>query len=268
MSSGLRHGLFLPPFDELADPRALAELARLAEDRGWDGIFLWDHVMRPEVRPVADPWIALAAIATVTDRIRLGPMITPIVRRRPQILARQTVSLDVLSGGRLVLGLGLGVDSGRELSAFGEVLDDRERGRILDEGARLLCDLWSGVEVDHDGPHFRADGVTFLPPPVQRPRIPMWFAARSMARAPLRRAARYDGLFPIEVGPEQIAEMLAFVRLERGGLDGFDVATVGAPGTDPSPFAAVGVTWWMTSFWPPTTVDDVARVAEAGPPRS
>jgi alkanesulfonate monooxygenase SsuD/methylene tetrahydromethanopterin reductase-like flavin-dependent oxidoreductase (luciferase family) len=267
-SSQLRHGLFLPPFDELADPRVLADTARLVEDRGWDGLFLWDHVMRPEVRPVADPWIALAAIATVTERIRIGPMITPVVRRRPQVLARQTVSLDVLSRGRLVLGMGLGVDSGRELSAFGEVVDVRDRARILDEGAQLLCDLWSGEEVDHRGPHFRAESVTFLPRPVQRPRIPIWFAARSPAHAPLRRAARYDGLFPIEVGPDEIVDMLAFVAAERGGLDGFDVATTDAGGRDPAPFRAAGVTWWMTGIDPPATTEDVVAMAEAGPPRA
>jgi alkanesulfonate monooxygenase SsuD/methylene tetrahydromethanopterin reductase-like flavin-dependent oxidoreductase (luciferase family) len=262
----MRHAMFLPPFDELADPRALADIARLVEDRGWDGLFLWDHVMRAEPRPVADPWIALAAIATVTERIRLGPMVTPIVRRRPQKLAREAVTLDVLSRGRLVLGLGLGVDTGRELSGFGEVVDPVERGRVLDEGVDLLCRLWSGEEVVHDGPHFVADHVTFLPTPVQQPRIPLWFATRSMARAPLRRAARHDGIFPIEVAPDQIAEMCAFVASERGGLDGFDVATTNAGGDDPARFAAAGVTWWMWGFEPSATVDEVAAVVEAGPP--
>jgi len=263
----MRHALFLPPVDELADPNALVEIATLAEERGWDGMFLWDHVNRPDPpRPVADPWIALAAIAAVTDRIRFGPMITPMVRRRPQKLARETVTLDRLSRGRLVLGMGLGVDSGRELSAFGEVLPAPERAEMLDEGLDLLTSLWAGEEVHHVGSHYRADGVTFLPGPVQQPRIPIWLAARTMARAPLRRAARFDGLFPIEVDASQIAEMLGVIEAERGSLDGFDVATTGDPGSDPSPYAAVGVTWWMTSFEPGATVDDLAAAVDDGPP--
>ncbi len=263
----MRHAIFLPPTDELADPRALVELAVLAEERGWDGMFLWDHVNRPDPpRPIADPWVALAAIATATARIRLGPMVTPIVRRRPQKLARETVTLDHLSGGRLTLGMGLGVDTGRELSAFGEVLPPAERAEMLDEGLDLLVRLWSGEEVHHVGAHYRADGVTFLPTPLQRPRIPVWLAARTMATAPLRRAALHDGLFPIEVGAGQIAEMLGVIAGERGSLEGFDVATTGEPGADPSPFAAAGVTWWMTSFEPGATVDDIAAVTDAGPP--
>ena len=263
----MRHGLFLPPFDDLADPAELVELAVGIEAHGWDGLFLWDHVNRPDPpRPVGDAWILLAAVAQATSRIRLGPMITPLARRRPQRLARETVTLDHLSGGRLVLGVGLGVDTGRELSAFGEIVDPAARGRLLTEGLDLLCDLWSGEPVDHDGEFFTARGVQFLPTPVQRPRIPIWLAARTLNDAPLRRAARFDGLFPIELTPDQIADVLGRIASLRGGLDGFEVASGGDPGDDPSPYAAAGVTWWMTGFDPGATVAEVGRVVEAGPP--
>ena len=263
----MKHGLFLPPFDELADPRSLAHLAALAEEHGWDGVFLWDHVLRPDPpRPVADPWIALSAIAAATKRVALGPMITPIVRRRPQKLAREAVSLDHLSGGRLVLGMGLGVDTGRELSAFGEVLEPVERAAMLDEGLELMTSLWSGERVDHMGDHYRADGVTFLPRPVQRPRPPIWLAARTTNRAPLRRAARFDGVFAIEVALDELVRMLAFIEVERGSLDGFDVATVATPDRDPASHAAAGVTWWMTDVHPGASVADVATLVERGPP--
>jgi alkanesulfonate monooxygenase SsuD/methylene tetrahydromethanopterin reductase-like flavin-dependent oxidoreductase (luciferase family) len=278
----VRHAVFLPPFDDLAEPPVLVDVARLAEDRGWDGVFLWDHVQRAEVRPVADPWICLAAVAATTSRILLGPMVTPLVRRRPQKLAREVVTLDRLSGGRLVLGIGLGVDSGRELSAFGEVVDAAERGRMLDEGLEVLCGLLSGEAVHHAGPHYTADGVRFLPTPVGPGGVPMWLAARTTARAPLRRAARHDGVFFIENGPEAIAEMLGWVGEQRralgrggdSGLEGFDVAAAG-PGIgggdarddhDPDRFAAAGVTWWMTSFRPGDALGAVLdRIAE-GPP--
>jgi len=263
----MKQALFLPPFDELADPNVLVEIAVAAEAAGWDGLFLWDHVNRPEVRPVADPWIALAAVAAATDQIRIGTMVTPLTRRRPQVLARQTVTLDVLSGGRLTLGVGLGVDTGRELSAFGEVVDPVTRGERLDEALDVLCGLWAGAAVSHQGEHFVADDVTFVPGPVQQPRIPIWCAARTLARRPLRRAARFDGLFPIELGPDEIADVVGFIERERGSLDGFDVATWAMLGADVDAYRRAGVTWWLESILPGEPVDDVMQIA-SHPPRS
>src|SRR6266511_3863997 len=129
----MKRGLYLAPFDELADPRLLAELARAAESVGWDGVFCWDRIAYPpRERAVADPWGALSAIASATDTLRLGPMVTPLARRRVQKLARETVTLDHLSDGRLTLGVGLGSDRSNELEPFGEVVDARERARLLD----------------------------------------------------------------------------------------------------------------------------------------
>jgi alkanesulfonate monooxygenase SsuD/methylene tetrahydromethanopterin reductase-like flavin-dependent oxidoreductase (luciferase family) len=263
----LRHALYLPPFEELADPHVMVDLAVAAAARGWEGVFLWDHVLRPpdESRAVADVWIQLAAVAAATSTIRLGPMVTPVVRRRPQKLAREAVTLDHLSRGRLTLGLGLGVDSGGELSRFGEVVDARQRGDVLDEGAELLVRLWSGEEVTHRGPHFVADGVTFLPRPVQSPSIPVWLAARGDAVRPVRRAARYDGLFPIEVDADGLARMVDVVVAERGSLDGFDIAVLAHPGVDLPALEARGATWAMWSFLPGEPAAEVARFIEAGP---
>lgn len=256
----MRRALFLPPFDDLADPTLLAELAGEAERAGWDGCFLWDHVMRPDPpRPVADPWICLAAIAVATSRLRLGPMITPVVRRRPQKLAREVATLDHLSGGRVTLGLGLGVDTGRELSAFGEITDAGERGDLLDEGYALLRALLSGEPVDHHGRFFTADSVQFLPAPVQRP-VPVWMAARTMNRRPLRRAASADGLFPIEVSPSQLVEMLEVVAAERGGLDDFDVVALASSGGTPGEWQAAGATWWFADLGPGATAADVREL--------
>jgi alkanesulfonate monooxygenase SsuD/methylene tetrahydromethanopterin reductase-like flavin-dependent oxidoreductase (luciferase family) len=161
----VKRALFLPPFDDLADVRVLAGLAAEAELAGWDGVFLWDHVLRPDPpRPVADPWIALAALAMRTERVRLGTMVTPLARRRPQKLAREVATLDHLSGGRVTLGLGLGVDTGRELSGFGEpVIGAAERGDLLDEGLPLLRAMLRGERIDHHGRFFTADGVTLVP---------------------------------------------------------------------------------------------------------
>lgn len=265
----MRTGIFLPPFDGAADPRFLASLAADAEAHGWDGVFLWDHVMyRPPVGEVADPWIAMAAMAMATERLRLGALVTPLARRRPQIVARQATTLDHLSDGRLVLGVGLGLDSsGRELSAFGEELDDRTRAAMLDEALELITELWRGETVHHEGAHYRAENVTFVPTPMQQPRIPVWVAARWPHRRPLQRAARWDGLFAIDFGgPQDLAEALDEIRAVRGDLRGFDVVCTGPLDADATTWAAAGATWWLVD--PFSTDRDVLRsIVAAGPPR-
>src|SRR3954447_992989 len=153
-----RRAIFVAPFDELADPRLLARLAADAEAAGWDGFFLWDHIVySAPTSAVLDPWIAMAAIAMATETILTGPMVTPRSRRRPHKLARETATLDLLSGGRLVLGVGLGSDRHGELSPFGEVSDAKQRATLLDDALDAIQHYWDGA---------------FLPRPVQRPRIP------------------------------------------------------------------------------------------------
>src|SRR5436190_1734028 len=195
----VKRGIFLAPFDELVEPTALAELATSAEERGWDGFFLWDHIKyQPPVRAVADPWVCLAAIACATERLRIGPMVTPLSRRRVQKLARETVTLDRLSGGRLTLGVGLGSTRSGELEPFGEVIDPRERARLLDQGLERLTAFWAGE---------------FEPAPVQQPRIPIWVAGRWPNRRPVKRAVRWDGFFPIDLPePSALGEPVEDVR--------------------------------------------------------
>ena len=263
----MQHALHFMPSGELADPRAVADVAAAAEQGGWDGVFLWDHVLRHDHEPndIADPWVAMAAMAMVTDRVRLGPMVTPITRRRPIKLAREAISVDHLSRGRLTLGLGLGVDHSRELSGFGEVVDARTRGDRLDEGTELLTRMWSGETLHHRGDHFVADEVRILPTPVQQPRIPLWFAARGDARRPVRRAARYDGLVPVDVDIAQLATMIDVVRAERGNLDGFDIARMYTDDDDLARAAQLGVTWALHARQPGVTLDQLLSDAATGP---
>lgn len=241
----MKHALTLPPFGELANPVRLVEHAVAAEAAGWDAVFVWDHVLRRDGDPqeTADPWVAMAAMAVATTRIRIGPMVTPVTRRRPIKLAREATTLDHLSEGRLTMGLGLGVDTARELSGFGEIVDPKVRGQRLEEGVELLCALWSGDEVDFHGEHFIANAVTALPTPYQKPRIPLWFAARGEARKPVRRAARFEGLYPIEVDKSTLAAMLDIVREERGDLDGFDVMVAPSAELRYDTLGELGVTW-------------------------
>jgi alkanesulfonate monooxygenase SsuD/methylene tetrahydromethanopterin reductase-like flavin-dependent oxidoreductase (luciferase family) len=246
-------GIFLAPFDELVEPGTLAELAHQAERSGWNGFFLWDHVAyRAPVRAVADPWVALAAIACSTNRLRLGPMVTPLSRRRVQKLARETVTLDHLSRGRLTLGVGLGSDRNGELEPFGEVADARERAQLLDRGLERLNAFWAG---------------DFQPAPLQRPRIPVWVAARWPHRRPVRRAARWDGLFVIDLpGPEGLAELAHEVRDLRAESDGsFDLVVEISPGAPAGPWEAAGATWVLTGFGSQPRLGEVREAIEAGP---
>ena len=239
-----RRGIFVAPFGELADVRALAELAAAAEEAGWDGFFVWDHIRySPPTLEVADPWVALTAVALATSRVRIGPLVTPVSRRRPHKLARETATLDRLSGGRLVLGAGLGSDNHGEFVDFGEVSEPRERARLLDDGLEALERHWREL----------------APAAVQQPRIPVWIAARWPNRRPVRRAARWDGLFPIDLpGPEALAEL----REEVGDID---LVVTNPAGTDVGPWAAAGATWCLTGFGPQPSRREVEAAIAAGP---
>jgi alkanesulfonate monooxygenase SsuD/methylene tetrahydromethanopterin reductase-like flavin-dependent oxidoreductase (luciferase family) len=271
----MRLGLFFPLFDDLADPALVARLCAEAEEAGWDGAFVWDHVRwREPVVDVADPQITLAAIASATERIRLGPMITPLARRRPAKVARETATLDRLSDGRLTLGVGLGSDEfAGEYSITGEELDDRKRAGMLDEALGILQAAWTGEPVHHRGEHYTIDAMRFLPRPVQRPGVPIWVAGYHGKSRPLRRALRYQGFFPVGLEhPDQLAEISAeLTRLGRETSDSaaepFDIAVELDPGSDPAPYAAAGATWGLVAFpWHPVSVDRIRGVIREGPP--
>jgi alkanesulfonate monooxygenase SsuD/methylene tetrahydromethanopterin reductase-like flavin-dependent oxidoreductase (luciferase family) len=248
----VKRGIDVAAFGELADPRVLADLAAAAEEHGWDGFFVWDHMAyRAPVRALADPWVSLAAVACATSRVRIGPMVTPLSRRRVHKVARETVTLDLLSSGRLTLGVGLGASTTGELEPFGEVTDPRERARRLDQGLADLTRYWSG---------------DFEPVPVQQPRIPVWVAGEWPHRRPVQRALRWDGLFPVGLpGPEALAELTAEVRQSRPDAGSFDVIVEIPPSDDPQAWARAGATWTLTFFGPEPTRAGVREVIDAGP---
>ncbi len=267
-----QHALWFAPFDELSDPRTIATLAAEAEDHGWHGLFLWDHLRwREPVAAVADPWITLAAVATATEQLRFGPMVSAIARRRPAKLARETATLDVLSDGRLTLGVGLGSDRfGEEFSRTGEELDEPTRAAMLDESLEVLTAAWTGETVEHRGIHYRVDGIRFLPRPVQRPGIPIWAAGFPGKAKPMQRAARLDGFFPVNLeSVEQFAAAVESVESFRTDPNRpFDYAVEVAPGADVSSYVDAGATWCMVAFDPgTTTVDRVRGVLRDGPNR-
>lgn len=258
-----RRGLFVAPFDALADARLIGELAAEAEDAGWDGFFCWDHLQYGDrVGAIADPWICCAAVALHTERLLFGPMVTPLARRRPQVVARQAASLAVLSGGRFVLGLGLGDDWVGEFSAFGDEPDPRVRGRMLDEGLELVTGLLSGEPLDHMGDHYAARNVRFQPAPT----VPIWLAGRFGNRAPLRRAARHDGFFVIGLDApadlRAVAEELATTAPEGN----VELVVDLQPAQDAGPWLNQGASWVLTRIGPhDLDVTQARRIIAAGP---
>jgi alkanesulfonate monooxygenase SsuD/methylene tetrahydromethanopterin reductase-like flavin-dependent oxidoreductase (luciferase family) len=244
-----RRGIFVAPFDDLADAKLLAELAQRAEAAGLDGFFLWDHIdYRPPVKAVADPWVCMAAIAYATERVRIGPLVTPPARRRIQKLARETVTLDRLSDGRLIFGAGLGGDKSGEFSNFGDETDPKERAKLLDDGLAQLARYWDGE---------------FEPRPVQTPRIPVWLAARWPNRRPVRRALEWDGVFPIDLpGPDELAQLTEEVRAERPDVDSFDIVVTNPADVDPAPWEQAGATWCLTGFGQQPTLAEVAAAID------
>lgn len=274
----MRFALDIPNFGDYSNPRLLAELAREAEIAGWDGFFLWDHIGAGWAFPIGDPWIALAAMATATDRIKLGTLVTPLPRRRPWKLARETVTLDHLSHGRLILGVGIGSDSEKEYSCFGEIGDDRLHGAMLDEGLDVLVGLWSGEPFSYSGKYYTIQQAHFVPTPVQSPRIPIWVADVWPHKRPLRRAAAWDGIVPFAIDraltPDEIHSIVSYTRERRVRAEPFDVAC-GFPDFDKNltadslqAYAQAGVTWWLEcSSWNHSLAQVRERIRR-GPPRS
>jgi alkanesulfonate monooxygenase SsuD/methylene tetrahydromethanopterin reductase-like flavin-dependent oxidoreductase (luciferase family) len=280
----MRYGVCVPNLGEFADPRRVGELARLAEEAGWDGVFVWDHVVFAfgEMAEVADPWVLLTVVALATERIRFGPLVTPVARRRPGTLARQTTTLDRLSGGRLVFGAGLGFTLQAEFGTWGEPAEPRAVARRLDEGLAVLAGLWSGQRVDFRGELVTAVDVAFRPVPVQRPRPPVWIGCNWPNRLPLRRAARWDGVAPQVISPDDgswqptpavVSEIVAAVGELRDGSGPFDVVITGrtrpeAAADTTGAIAAAGATWWLEGFRPqPGELDAALWRIESGPPR-
>jgi alkanesulfonate monooxygenase SsuD/methylene tetrahydromethanopterin reductase-like flavin-dependent oxidoreductase (luciferase family) len=265
----MRQALFLPAFDGMADPNRVVQLAQAAEASGWDGFFLWDHLLYgPRVRDILDPYICLAAVAAATSTIEIGPMVTPLVRRRPAVLARQAVTLDLLSHGRLVLGLGIGDDGLGELSSFRDTAHAVTRGRILSEGLDVLTQLLSGEPVDHDGEFYRASGgVTFKPTSVRDGGIPIWLAGRWPHPAPIRRAAKYQGIVVIQMpSPNEMSELKRRLVEAGANLNHFDIVMLRTAGDDASAWADAGVTWLMTQLGPfDLDFDEALERASAGP---
>ncbi|MFW9825584.1 MAG: LLM class flavin-dependent oxidoreductase [Candidatus Thorarchaeota archaeon] len=256
----MKYSINIPNFG-FQNPREIANLAREAEDSGWDGFFIWDHVavMENFNAGILDPWVALSAIAMETESIKIGTMITPIPRRRPWKLARETVSLDHLSNGRLILGVGLGAPE-YDFSTFGESFNAKIRAKKLEEGLEILSGLWSGESFSYKGDFFQIEEVKFIPPPTNKT-IPIWVAGMWPNKKPFIRASLYDGVFPMNIDwqksltPDDLRQIVDIVQKNRTKKGDFDVIVAGNTPGDPekgvqivNPYINAGTTWWCENI--------------------
>ncbi len=257
------------------DPRTIAELAADCEAAGWDGVFYWDGVAIGETE-IYDPWVVMAAMAMRTTRLGLGAVVTPPSRRRPWKLARETMTLDRLSNGRLILPVGLGALDDGAFGNVGEPTDARTRAEMLDESLAILEGLWTGEAFGHQGRHYRFSPMTFRPTPVQQPRIPIWVVGAWPSERSVRRTLRYDGILPQTSDPDAIRAIAAYIARERQPGPGdrrFEIVVEGTTPLDAQaaaavvrPLATAGATWWIEADWSNATVDSLRQRIRAGPP--
>ena len=261
----LKYAVYLPNFGPYGSARTMANLARDAEEAGWDGFFMWDHLAGMGPADMVDPWIAMTAIATQTSRIRFGALVTPLPRRRPWKVARETVSLDRLSDGRLTVGVGLGVGPD-EWDNLGEESNLKSRAAMLDEALDVLTGLWRGESFSYKGQFYQVKESCFKPTPAQSPRIPVWVAGFWPNKPPFRRAAKWDGIFPLPVNfeekrhltPDDVRELVTYIKQYRTSNAPFDVLQSGfSPGDKPDvatdmvgPYIDAGATWWIEQINP------------------
>lgn len=275
----MKYGFIIPG----GDIHTVAELAAEAEAAGWDGAFYWDGINIQDT-PAYDPWVTMAAMALRTERVRLGAIISPLSRRRPWKVARETVSLDHLSHGRLTVPVGLGALDDGGFGKVGEPIDRKTRAELLDESLEILTGLWGGEPFHYNGKHYHLQEMTFLPKPVQSPRIPIWVVGAWPSERSMARVLRYDGLLPNvirggkqqDITPDDIRTMAGYVAERRTLTTPFDIVMEGeTPGDDAEraasivhPFAEAGATWWNESRWGAMNDVELIRTRiRQGPPR-
>jgi alkanesulfonate monooxygenase SsuD/methylene tetrahydromethanopterin reductase-like flavin-dependent oxidoreductase (luciferase family) len=271
MNPNMRYGIIV----NAGDPRTMADLAADAEAAGWDGVFYYDAIAIGDTE-MYDPWLVLAAMAMRTERVRLGLVVSAPSRRRPWKLARETMTLDHLSKGRLILPVGLGALDDAGFGNVGERTEARIRAELLDETLAILEGLWSGQPFGFEGRHYRFGPMTFRPTPIQRPRIPIWVVGAWPHERSMRRALRWDGIVTQVAHSDEVRSIADYVRRERPEErrgEPFEIVAQGSTPTDPAaaasivgPWAEAGATWWIDADWDTPSLESLRRRIAAGPP--
>jgi alkanesulfonate monooxygenase SsuD/methylene tetrahydromethanopterin reductase-like flavin-dependent oxidoreductase (luciferase family) len=273
----MRYGINVPNFGEYHDPNVISKLAKMAELFGWDGFFIWDHILGE--MPIGDATVLLTTIASRTNKIKFGAMITPLARRRPWKVAREMASIDQLSNGRLIMGVGLG-NPPTEFETFGESSDNMIRARKLDEALEIIIGLWAKENFNYKGEFFTIENATFFPRPQQEPRIPIWVGGFWPNKAPMRRAARFEGAYPARDWPESLTtddlqEIISYIQKHRTSSGNYDIIAGGSTPNNTKKGAEIveswvnaGATWWSEDInsWR-GSLDKMLERIKAGPPR-
>jgi alkanesulfonate monooxygenase SsuD/methylene tetrahydromethanopterin reductase-like flavin-dependent oxidoreductase (luciferase family) len=272
-------GIYIANYGITNDPQDYVDLAVLGENNGWDGFFLWDHIFLSSNRtlPVLDPWIILSAIAVKTKKIRLGTTVTPLARRRPWIIAKEVTTLDYLSKGRIILGIGLGNDP--EFRDFGENTDPLIRSEKLDESLHIIKGLWANNSFTFKGKHYNIKNVEFFPKPFQE-KIPIWVGGNWPNKKPFQRAAQYDGIFPLKAGsddalsPNEYKDIIKYIKQYRSSFDSYDIIkpfiSTGLDKEDywsfKNTFLNIGISWFVELIYPGRdSLDNIKKVISQGP---
>ncbi|MHA1202877.1 MAG: LLM class flavin-dependent oxidoreductase [Candidatus Heimdallarchaeaceae archaeon] len=273
MNNKTKFGIYIANHGITSNPQDYVKLAKSAEECGWEGFFLWDHVFLPWApeQDVLDPWVILSAIATQTNKLTLGTTVTPLARRRPMVIAREAITLDRLSNGKFILGVGLG--GTEELKAIGDEENPKIRGEMLDESLEILKGLWSGKPFTFDGQHYKIkEPVQFKP----AGNIKIWVGGNWPNKKPFRRAAKYDGIFPLKAGgvdPQDYKEILSYIGKYRESMESFDlvksILTIKDKEHDAyiHEFIDMGLDWLLEAFWPERcSLKEIQERIEQGPP--
>ncbi|MFX1526403.1 MAG: LLM class flavin-dependent oxidoreductase [Promethearchaeota archaeon] len=273
-----KFGIYIANYGITNDPQDYIDLAILGENNGWDGFFLWDHIFLSsnKTQPFLDPWIILSVVAVKTKRIKLGTTVTPLARRRPWIVAKEVSTLDQLSKGRMILGVGLGIDS--DFGDFGENTDRLIRSEKLDESLHILKGLWANKPFRFKGKHFNIKEVEFFPKPFQNT-IPIWVGGTWPIKKPFQRAAQYDGVFPLKSGEDSLSpidyrEIIKYINKYRSSSDSYDIIksiySTGIKEEDEwiNDYLNVGISWFVEAIWPgrDSSLDNIKKIISRGPP--
>jgi alkanesulfonate monooxygenase SsuD/methylene tetrahydromethanopterin reductase-like flavin-dependent oxidoreductase (luciferase family) len=268
----MKFGVSVSNYGKIEDPRDFIRLAKGVEDAGWDGFFLWDHINWRGSFTNHDPWVLLSAIAAETERVKIGPLVTPLPRRRPHKVAREALTLDHLSKGRFILGVGLGWPPKNEYGAFKEPTDIKIRAKMLDEALEIVTGLWSGEQFSFKGDHYELDNVAYQPTPYNKKGIPIWVGGTWPKKGPFRRAARYNGVVPQGTGTgTKFRDMMTYVKKHRTNSEHYDwvcsTAYVSRNKRDAfvNEFQGVGATWYIES-WGTESYEKQTNRVKRGPP--
>jgi hypothetical protein len=284
MSSETKYGIALIQFNEFSDPNLVVDFAMEAEKAGWDGIFLCDHLYysREELNSISETWVQLSAIAAKTQKIKIGTYVSPLPRYLPWQLAKMTATLDILSKGRLILGVGLGGPA-VEYEAFGGEYDTRILAEKMEESLVIIQGLWLGEPFSYSGKHYKIDNVCLLPKPLQTPRIPIIIGGEWPNKKPFIRAAKYDGAapihqkFPQELSVDDFKEIKSFIEQNRTSDEPFEILKTGTGYFAPdqrikmiNSYLDAGITWWLehvnTLMQP--SVEEMRKIVQQGPPKA